>query len=153
MAVQTNSSAHPLIPPLKEEDRLAWLRLLRSRRVGISTFYRLLEEHGTAQRALEHLPKVARAAGVDNYPPHCEEQAIAEMRRGQKAGAQLIFRGTPAYPAAFNDLNDAPPFFWAVGDATLLHLPTLGLVGRAMPHPLEPVCHGFWPPYWGKRGM
>ena len=51
------------------------------------------------------------------------------MRRGQKAGAQLIFRGTPAYPAAFNDLHDAPPFFWAVGDATLLHLPTLGLVG------------------------
>ena len=97
--------------------------------MGISTFYRLLEEHGTAQRALEHLPKVARAAGVDNYPPHCEEQAIAEMRRGQKAGAQLIFRGTPAYPAAFNDLNDALPFFWAVGDATLLHLPTLGLVG------------------------
>ncbi len=129
MAVQTNSSAHPLIPPLKEEDRLAWLRLLRSRRVGISTFYRLLEEHGTAQSALEHLPEVARAAGVDNYLPHSEEQAIAEMRRGQKAGAQLIFRGTPAYPAAFNDLNDAPPFFWAVGDATLLHRPTLGLVG------------------------
>ena len=128
MAVQTNSSAHPLIPPLKEEDRLAWLRLLRSRRVGISTFYRLLEEHGTAQNALEHLPEVARAAGVDYYVPHSEKQAIAEMRRGHKAGAQLIFRGTPAYPAAFNDLNDAPPFFWAVGDATLLHLPTLGLV-------------------------
>ena len=51
------------------------------------------------------------------------------MRRGQKAGAQLIFRGTPAYPAAFNDLNDAPPFFWTVGDAALLHGPTLGLVG------------------------
>ena len=110
MAVQTNSSAHPLIPPLKEEDRLAWLRLLRSRPVGISTFYRLLEEHGTAPSALEHLPEVARAAGVDNYLPHCEEQAIAEMRRGQKAGAQLMFRGTPAYPAAFNDLNDATPF-------------------------------------------
>jgi DNA processing protein len=73
MAVQTNSSAHPLIPPLKEEDRLAWLRLLRSRRVGISTFYRLLEEHGTAQSALENLPEVARAAGVDNYLPRSEE--------------------------------------------------------------------------------
>ena len=129
MAVQTNSSAHPLSPPLKEEYRLAWLRLLRSRRVGISTFYRLLEEHGTAQCALEHLPEVARAAGVDNYIPHGEEHAIAEMRRGQKAGAHLIFRGTPAYPAGFNDLNDAPPFFWAVGDPTLLHRPTLGLVG------------------------
>ena len=115
MAVQTNSSAHPLIPPLKEEDRLAWLRLLRSRRVGLSTFYRLLEEHGTAQNALEHLPEVARAAGVDNYVPHSEEQAIAEMRRGQKAGAQLIFRGMPAYPAAFNDLNDTPPLFLGHG--------------------------------------
>ena len=98
MAFQTNSSAHPLIPPLKEEDRLAWLRLLRSRRVGISTFYRLLEEHGTAQSALEHLPEVARAAGVDNYLPPSEEQAIAEMRRGQKAGAQLIFRGAMSTP-------------------------------------------------------
>ena len=44
-------------------------------------------------KALEHLPEVARAAGVDNYLPDCEEQAIAEMRRGQKADAQLIFRG------------------------------------------------------------
>ena len=91
MAVQTNSSAHPLIPPLKEEDRLAWLRLLRSRRVGISTFYRLLEEHGTAQSALEHLPEVARAASVDNYVP-IAERAIAEMRCGAKQ-ARLIFSG------------------------------------------------------------
>ena len=73
--------------------------------------YRSLEEHGTAQSALEHSPEVARAAGVDNYIPHSKEHAIAEMRRGQKARAQLIFRGTPAYPAAFNDLNVAPPFF------------------------------------------
>ena len=152
MAVQTNSSAHPLIPPLKEEDRLAWLRLLRSRRVGISTFYRLLEEHGTAQNALEHLPEVARAAGVDNYVPHSEEQAIAEMRRGQKAGAQLIFRGTPAYPAAFNDLNDAPPFSGPWGTPHYYIAQPLALSGRAMPHPLERVCRGFWPPHRGKRG-
>ena len=128
MAVQTNSSAHPLTPLLKEEDRLAWLRLLRSRRVGISTFYRLLKEHGTAQSAVEHLPEVTRAAGVDNYLPNSKEHAITEMRRSHKAGAQFIFQGTPAYPAAFNDLNDAPPLFWAAGDATLLHRPTLGLV-------------------------
>ena len=63
--------------------------------MGISTFYRLLEEHGTAQSALEHLPEVARAAGVDNYLTHSEEQAIAEMRRGQKAGAQLIWARPP----------------------------------------------------------
>lgn len=43
------SSSHPLLPPKTEDDQLDWLRLLRSRRVGISTFYRLLDEHGTAE--------------------------------------------------------------------------------------------------------
>ena len=98
MAVQTHSSAHPLIPPLKEEDRLAWLRLLRSRRVGISTFYRLLKEHGTAQSALEHLPEVARAAGVDNYVPNSKEHAITEMRRSHKAARSLFFKARLPIP-------------------------------------------------------
>ena len=33
----------------------------------MTTFYRLLSEHGTAQNALAALPEVARAAGVDGY--------------------------------------------------------------------------------------
>lgn len=56
------SSSHPLLPPKTEDDQLDWLRLLRSRRVGISTFYRLLDEHGTARNALEHLPDIAHRA-------------------------------------------------------------------------------------------
>ena len=28
----------------------------------------------------------------------------------------------------------------------------LAFWGRAMPHPLEPVSHGFWPPHWGEEG-
>jgi DNA processing protein len=42
MAEHTVSSTHPLPPPTTEEDRLSWLRLLRSHRVGISTFFRLM---------------------------------------------------------------------------------------------------------------
>ncbi len=55
------SSAHPPIPPTSEDECFAWLRLLRSRRVGVSTYKRLLTEHGTAQNALAALPMVARA--------------------------------------------------------------------------------------------
>jgi DNA processing protein len=75
------------------------------------------------------------------------------MRRGQKAGAQLIFRGTPAYLAAFNNLNDAPPFFWAVGDAALLHGPTLGLVGARDASSLGTRMSRFLATRLGKRGM
>jgi DNA processing protein len=57
------SSTHPPIPPTSEDEGFARLRLLRSRRVGVSTYKRLLIEHGTAQNALAALPEVARAAG------------------------------------------------------------------------------------------
>ena len=60
MAEDSNSSSstHPPLPPTSEDDRFAWLRLLRSRRVGPATFWRLLSEHGTALAALDALPQV-----------------------------------------------------------------------------------------------
>ena len=53
----THPSTHPPLPPTTEDDRVSWLRLLRSRRVGPATFHRLLSEHGTAQAALNALPE------------------------------------------------------------------------------------------------
>ncbi len=60
------SSTHPPLPPTSEDDQFTRLRLLRSRRVSIATYQRLLIEHGTAQNALAALPEVARAADVSN---------------------------------------------------------------------------------------
>ncbi|MEP2890240.1 DNA-processing protein DprA [Tateyamaria sp.] len=123
------SSTHPPLPPTSEDDRFACLRLLRSRRVGISTYQRLLIEHGTAQNALAALPEVARAAGVSRYEI-CPEGVIhAELKAGRLASARLIAQGTPDYPAPLNDLPDAPPFLWVIGDTSLLHKPAIALVG------------------------
>ena len=129
MTGDSYSSTHPPLPPTTEDDRLNWLRLLRSRRVGIATFYRLLAEHGTAQAALDALPEVARAAGVDDYRPCPEPVVIAEMRAARAARARLICRGEPAYPAALTELDDAPPLLWAIGDTGLLRRPLTALVG------------------------
>jgi len=124
-----SSSAHPLIPPTQEADRLAWLRLLRSRRVGISTFYKLMSEHGSAQECLHHLPEIARAAGIDDYTVCPHDVAEAELQLAQKYNAQLICRGAPNYPTLLNDLSDAPPLFWARGDLALFNRPSLSIVG------------------------
>jgi DNA processing protein len=102
---------------------------LRSRRVGIATFYRLLAEHGTAQNALAALPNVARAAGVEDYRICPEAVAQAELRNGAQAGAKLVFRGTPDYPKSLTDLPDAPPFLWVMGNPALLNRPIVALVG------------------------
>ncbi len=123
------SSTHPPLPPTSEADMFHRLRLLRSRRVGISTYQRLLIEHGTAQNALAALPQVARAAGVKNYEI-CPEAVIeAELNAGTKAGAGLLARGALGYPEALNDLPDAPPFLWLIGEPELLQKPMIAMVG------------------------
>ena len=58
---------HPIRPPADDDDRLNWLRLIRSRRVGPATFYRLMREQGSAAAALAALPGIAGAAGVADY--------------------------------------------------------------------------------------
>ena len=122
-------STHPTLLPTTEDDRVLWLRLLRSRRVGIATFFRLLSEHGSPAAALDALPEIARAAGVERYNTFCEEAARSELSRGADAGATLICYGSSEYPKALYDLADPPPLLWARGDISLLNKPSIGMVG------------------------
>ena len=123
------SSTHPPLPPTSEDEQFSRLRLLRSRRVGITTYKRLLIEHGTAQNALAALPEVARAAGVESYEI-CPEAVIqAELNAARAAGAQLVMQGTPAYPNSLDEIEDAPPFLWIIGEPDLLKRPMIALVG------------------------
>jgi len=123
------SSTHPPLPPTPEDEQFARLRLLRSRRVGISTYKRLLIEHGTAQNALAALPEVARAAGVAGYEICPEGVVRAELRAAHAEGAKLLHIGHANYPAALAELDDAPPFLWLLGDPALLARPMIALVG------------------------
>jgi DNA processing protein len=130
MAKDLSTSSHPsLTPPLTAEELLFWLRLLRSRRVGATTFYRLVTEHGSAAAALDALPGVARAAGVEDYAPCPADEAERELDAGRRAGGRLIAIGSPDYPASLADLDDAPPLLWALGDTSHLARPMVALVG------------------------
>ncbi|MCV6584534.1 MAG: DNA-processing protein DprA [Marinibacterium sp.] len=123
------SSTHPPLPPTTEEDRFLWLRLLRSRRVGVSTFHRLMSEHGSAQNALAALPELARQAGINGYEP-CPPGVIeAELKAARAARARLLCLGDADYPQALTDLPDAPPLLWAIGRSELLNQPAVALVG------------------------
>ncbi|KNG94813.1 DNA-processing protein DprA [Pseudaestuariivita atlantica] len=129
MAEDTISSTPPPIPPTTEDDRLNWLRLLRSRRVGPTTFYRLMAEHGSAAASLDALPGIAANAGVTQYQPCPEGVVRAEARAARAAGARLLAYGEPDYPSDLAQLPDAPPLMWTVGDRALLHRPMVALVG------------------------
>ncbi len=123
------SSTHPKLPPTTEEFRYSWLRLLRSRRVGPTTFHKLMAEHGDAQAALNALPDIARAAGVKSYQICPEAVVETELRAADAFGAKMICIGDPVYPADLAELSDAPPILWAYGDVSLLCRPKIALVG------------------------
>ena len=119
---------HPT-PPADEVEAFNRLRLIRSRRVGPTTFRRLLAEHGTAAAALTALPGVAAAAGVKEYEPCPEGVVRAELKTGAMAGAKLIHIGTPEYPSLLSELKEAPPVLWALGDTKHMAIPLVAIVG------------------------
>ncbi len=119
MAKEISPSTHPLTPPLTEEEWLFWLRLLRSYRVGISTFFRMMQEHGSAAAALDALPGVARDAGLTEYSPCSTDTARREMEAGRLAGARLVAIGSADYPPLLAEIPDPPPFLWALGQRDL----------------------------------
>lgn len=125
----TLSSPTPFTPPTTEEDRLAWLRLIRSHRVGATTFLRLMAEHGSAQTALAALPGLAAASGVEGYAPCTLDAARRELDAGQRKGARLVFLGDGAYPDALAALTDPPPVLWVRGRQPVLAMPAVALVG------------------------
>lgn len=129
MAKDLSPSTHPLTPPLTEEEWLSWLRLLRSRRVGVSTFFRLMNDHGSAEAALDVLPRIAAKAGVEKYRIFNRDAALREWDIARQFGARPVAYGSGEYPDTLAAIPDPPPFLWCIGDPALMQRPMLAVVG------------------------
>lgn len=120
---------HASPPPFSDADRIDRLQLIRSRRVGPSTFARLLEEYGTAAAAIDALPDIARGAGVDDYRPVARKHAHDEYHTGREMGYRLVCLGEPDYPPLLAGMDGAPPLLWFRGGLALADRRTVAIVG------------------------
>ncbi|MBI1171845.1 DNA-protecting protein DprA [bacterium] len=111
------------------EDPALCLQLIRSRRIGPTTFHRLVAERGGVEAALAALPEIAKASGVADYEVCPYGVVKHELAQGRAARARLLVFGGPDYPQRLMDLADAPPVLWAQGDVALLSRPMVALVG------------------------
>jgi DprA-like N-terminal HHH domain len=103
---------------LTEEQRLDWLRLIRSDNVGPRTFRDLVNHHGGARAALEALPTLARRGGA-LFPGHIctREEAEAELKAARARGVVFVALGETDYPARLQMIDDAPPLLAAPASA------------------------------------
>jgi len=115
---------------LTDEQRLDWLRLIRSDNVGPRTFAWLLRQYGDARSAIEALPELSRRGGASRairiYPRADAEREMESVRR---LGVAFIGIREAAYPHRLAAIDDAPPLLAVRGNAAALARPMIAMVG------------------------
>jgi DNA processing protein len=109
-------------------DAVSRLRLIRTDSIGPVTYRQLIARFGDAATALKALPDLARR-GNRSIAIHPEADALAELETAAAIGAQLLFIGTPDYPALLAATETAPPVLYARGDTGLFDRPAVAIVG------------------------
>ena len=115
---------------LTDEQRIDWLRLIRSPNVGPRTFRTLINHFGGARAALQALPSLARRGGASGPVQICTRAAAEqEIAAAQKIGVAFVALGEPDYPLRLQMIDDAPPLIAIRGQVRALALPAVAIVG------------------------
>jgi DNA processing protein len=115
---------------LSDEQRLDWLRLIRSDHVGPRTFRDLVNYYGGARGALAALPGLARRGGASGAARTCSrEDAEVEIKNSRARGVEFVALGEPDYPARLQMIDDAPPLLAVRGRRDTLARPLVAIVG------------------------
>jgi DNA processing protein len=115
---------------LSDEQRVDWLRLIRSQNIGPRTFRSLINHFGGARAALEALPSLARRGGARGAVVICSrEDAARELALARKLGVAIVAWGEPDYPTRLQAIDDAPPLLTIRGNAAALARPMVAIVG------------------------
>jgi DNA processing protein len=115
---------------LTDEQRIDWLRLIRSDNVGPRTFRSLVNHFGSARTALDRLPDLARRGGAARQMRICsEDDAKTEIAAGKDIGVSLAAPGEAGYPPRLALIDDAPPLLGVRGATDVLMRPMIAIVG------------------------
>ncbi|MGE0108996.1 MAG: DNA-processing protein DprA [Bdellovibrionales bacterium] len=115
---------------LEPSEKIDWLRLARTPRIGPVTFKELLRRFPSVRDALDALPELAHRGGSKTpFKPAPKSYIEDEYRKLEKLGGRFIAMCEPDYPAPLAAIDDAPPVIAVRGDIGLLHKDIIGIVG------------------------
>ena len=115
---------------LTDEQRLDWLRLIRSENIGPRTFRALTDHYGSARGALAALPDLARRGGASRVGRiFTIDEAEREVAAAQRQGISFIGWNEPSYPVRLRMIDDPPPLIAVSGELATLVSPMIAIVG------------------------
>ena len=115
---------------LTDEQRIDWLRLIRSQNIGPRTFRSLVNHFGGARAALEALPGLAQRGGGASAPLiFSRDDAEREIEAARRLGVEYVAAGEADYPQRLSMIDDAPPLVALRGNRGVLKMPMVAIVG------------------------
>lgn len=114
---------------LDDTERVSWLQLSRTERIGPVTFNGLLQRYGTASRAIEALPGLNKAGGGRGVSLFPRKAAEEEILRAERLGARFVAIGENGYPAYLQHIQAAPPLVCILGRRELAAVDAVAIVG------------------------
>ncbi len=115
---------------LTEDERVDWLRLIRSDNIGPRTFRDLVDHYGSAGAVLAALPRLARRGGA-GHPARIvtRQEAESELKAARARGVEFIALGEPDYPMRLAMIDDCPPMLAVRGRLAIFDRPLVAIVG------------------------
>ncbi len=117
-----------IISTASDQEKIDWLRLIRTENVGSRTFQTLMELYGNAKRALESVPNLSKNGG-EEVKVYSEANARKEIEFITKRGAQIILACEESYPSALREIRDFPPLLTVQGHIPCMDKRSVAIVG------------------------
>lgn len=113
------------------DERLAWIRLIRTERIGPRQFYSCLQVYGSAREALAQLPHLMSLRGTRTrvVTPPSQSSVVEEYERLLDAGGDWILASDHDYPLLLRRCPDHPPVLSCLGRRPARHSRTVAIVG------------------------
>jgi DNA processing protein len=114
---------------IDRNEKLAWLRLARSRGIGPVHGLRLVERFGNAAEAVLALPRLISTGRWPNCVLCPPAEAEREWAAVEAAGADLLVHGDPRFPERLRQIDDAPVVLVVRGELAHLQRDSVAIVG------------------------
>ncbi|MEP3224656.1 MAG: DNA-processing protein DprA [Parasphingorhabdus sp.] len=105
------------------------LRLIRSSHIGPVRFRQLIDRYGSATKAVQALPDLAKTGGAKAPRLAAKDLITQEREQVDALGGGYLYRDGPGYPALLKELHNAPAAIIYKGDLSLLDSPAVAIVG------------------------
>lgn len=119
----------PMEGRLAFDQKIAWLRLIRTENVGPVTFRQLINRFGSADAALGALPRLGTKGGATSLRIPTQMQAEEELERLDQIGGRLVALSEPDYPPLLKFVHGPPPLISVIGGRELDLSKCVSIVG------------------------